>query len=282
MKTLQLDEIKIKSKYLRVNANTDDLQKSISAIGQINPLIVNSNNELIAGGRRYSALKKLGYQKVKVIVVNKNELEEELLSIDENLVRRALSDVEFDACLRRAKDIYEQLNPNAVRYEEEITELVDPTDRDKSFAEITSEKLGVSPRVIHKAIARDMRASAQIKNARRAGELGVSQTNHLIKLDKQQQNDILPYLDEVPSNKLGDIVGDVIEHGVRMAIEKASRITPMSNEFSKLKGSAKKLNALAIRILAERLPYDGDERQEVMGVIAELKKNLEELSRIYS
>ena len=40
-----------------------------------------------------------------------NKLEKELVSIDENQVRKDLSKLEIESHLRRAKEIYQQLNP---------------------------------------------------------------------------------------------------------------------------------------------------------------------------
>lgn len=84
MELMPIDSIKIKSSYLRTETNIEKLKKSIETVGIINPLIINNNNELIAGGRRYSALKELGFKEVPAIRVDKNEQEQELISIDEN------------------------------------------------------------------------------------------------------------------------------------------------------------------------------------------------------
>ena len=87
MHTMNINEISVSNKYLRTNTNVEKLKKSIETVGLINPLIINENNELIAGGRRYTAMKELGYEEVPVFKVSKNSLEQELISIDENLVR---------------------------------------------------------------------------------------------------------------------------------------------------------------------------------------------------
>jgi len=71
------------------------LAKSIEQVGLIHPLSINKDNELLAGGRRYSAIKKLGWDKVEVTVVDNSELEQELISIDENLVRKPLSKLKY-------------------------------------------------------------------------------------------------------------------------------------------------------------------------------------------
>ena len=54
MELISIDSIKTKSSYLRVETNIEKLKKSIETVGLISPLVINQNNELIAGGRRYS------------------------------------------------------------------------------------------------------------------------------------------------------------------------------------------------------------------------------------
>lgn len=54
--TLQLSDIKRNSEYLRHGIDVDSLEKSIDSIGLINPLIINKNNELLAGSRRFQAI----------------------------------------------------------------------------------------------------------------------------------------------------------------------------------------------------------------------------------
>ena len=155
MELVSIDLIKIKSSYLRVETNIEKLKKSIETVGLINPLVINNNNELIAGGRRYSALKELGVDQVPVFRVDKSESEQELISIDENLVRKDLTKIEFEKCLNRGKEIYEELYPNAkkvadedMKTEEGINTHENLPNEERSFIDITSEKTGLSKKVI--------------------------------------------------------------------------------------------------------------------------------------
>jgi ParB family chromosome partitioning protein len=114
---VDINKIKTDNPYLRLESNPDleKLKKSIETIGLINPLIVNQDFELIAGGRRFSALKEMGRTEVPITKISVNKLEEELISIDENLVRRPLNKLELEKCLGRAKDLYEKLYPEAAK-----------------------------------------------------------------------------------------------------------------------------------------------------------------------
>ncbi len=58
---------------------------------------------ILAGARRFQALLNLGYTEAPVVIVNKGELERELVSIDENLVRKDLSKIEIEGHLDEQK-----------------------------------------------------------------------------------------------------------------------------------------------------------------------------------
>ena len=94
--TRQLSDIKRNSEYLRHGTDVDTLKKSIESIGLINPLTINKENELLAGSRRFQAITELGWTEVDVHVVDRDLLQQELISIDENLVREPLSRLELE------------------------------------------------------------------------------------------------------------------------------------------------------------------------------------------
>ncbi|HIP81409.1 MAG TPA: hypothetical protein EYH16_03255, partial [Leucothrix mucor] len=150
--TRQLSDIKKNSEYLRHQTDVDTLKKSIESIGLINPLTINKENELLAGSRRFQAISELGWKEVDVHVVDRDLLQQELISIDENLVREPLNRLELEKCLNRGRDIYEQLNPSAIKIDISNESLnpenklkdkaQEKTDTD-SFAAITAEKTGL-------------------------------------------------------------------------------------------------------------------------------------------
>ena len=187
--TRQLSDIKRNSDYLRHGTDVDTLKNSIESIGLINPLTINKENELLAGSRRFQAITELGWAEVDVHVVDRDLLQQELISIDENLVREPLNRMELEKCLNRGREIYEQLNPNAIKIDISSESLnpenklkekeQEKTDTD-SFAAITAEKTGLSKSVIRKAIKRDALVADSVKQARSQGELNASQTNEII------------------------------------------------------------------------------------------------------
>jgi ParB family chromosome partitioning protein len=276
MKMIPIRNISVNNKYLRLGDNVDELVKSIEAIGIINPLTVNKKNELISGGRRYSALLKLKYNNVPVYVMNSSELEEELASIDENLIRKPLNEVEFDNCLRRGKEIYSKLHPGARQDGDEHIDSDIP-----AYSEVVAEKIGMSREAIKRAIARDEQTSSRVKEARINREIGTTDANHLLKLNKSEQNEILPYVIDVPKKKIKEIVKDVKEFGTEKAIRNVEKHDPLPKEFEALNSGSIKLSRVIKKIISDQVEYKGSEREEVLERVRELKNLLNELLRIY-
>ena len=136
MPKMKLSDIKTSSPYLRLDSTVDMLAKSIEQVGLIHPLSVNEKNELLAGGRRYCAVKNLGWDEVEVTVVDKSELEQELISIDENLVRKSLSKLQFEKCLNRGRTIYEELNPTVPKVSMDTKKLTTAEKAEKKEEEM--------------------------------------------------------------------------------------------------------------------------------------------------
>jgi len=301
MDMMSLSDIKIDNKYLRTETDVESLIKSIEQIGLINPLIVNKENRLIAGGRRFSAVKAMGWDEAPVVQVDEGELKEELISIDENLVRKNLDELEFENCMRRGKEIFEQINPQA---KEEITlddiKLVPPKKRtqeqvnddintafeeleeNKTFVKKTSEKTGLTERQIKSAILRDRETSQEVKSARTEGLIGTSHANELMKVSKEEQDKILPYIQEKASSVVRQIVKDVHEMGVEKAIEKTIKIDPMAKEFVLLKNNSKKLTKMTNKLLALEDMFEGPEKADAVKEAQKLKDNLEEFINMFS
>lgn len=69
--TLAMDEIYPYEKNPRRNDNAvDDVAESIRQAGYIASIIVDENNEILAGHTRYKALQKLGYKEIEVMRVS--------------------------------------------------------------------------------------------------------------------------------------------------------------------------------------------------------------------
>jgi ParB family chromosome partitioning protein len=224
-----------------MGTDVTELEKSIQTLGLIAPLVIGPDNVILAGARRYQALLNLGYSEAPVMIVDKNALERELVSIDENLVRKDLTKIEMEAHLRRAKVIYEELNPAPEMPEEnqEMEEKKEVLPAEK-FLNMVSEKTGLSPKQIHEAINRDEKASTVVKEARKNGELSLSQTNEIVKLKKEEQEIAIDHIKELPVRDIKKFVKIAKTGGVEEAI-KATPNVPFQREFSEIDSNLKKL-----------------------------------------
>lgn len=89
----------------------DRLSGSIKDLGLLNPITVLKGTKdsfnVIAGNHRLAACKKLGWSEISANVVELNELDAELATIDENLIRKELTVLERAELLQRRNEILE-------------------------------------------------------------------------------------------------------------------------------------------------------------------------------
>jgi len=248
LQTRKLSALKASNPYLRLGTDVSELEKSIQTLGLIAPLVINSEDVILAGARRYQALLNLGFTEAPVMVIEKNSLEQELISIDENLVRKDLSKLEIESHLRRAKEIYQELNPKEVVPElsAEDAEKVEILPAQK-FLEMVSEKTGYSPKQIHQAIERDEKADESVKEARVAGKLSLSQTNQIVKLKKSEQKKALTHLQTLPTKDIKKFVKTAQEKGVEVALVEVPH-QPFAKEFHEIESLVKRLTRKLIEL----------------------------------
>lgn len=282
--TRKLADIKRNSQYLRIQTDVATLKKSIEKIGLINPITLNQDNELLAGARRFQAVSELGWTDIPAHVVNRDALEQELISIDENLVRTPLNNLELEKCLNRGREIYETLNPTVNKVDlsnEDLSAELKQKQKEKdkldtnSFAAITAEKTGLSKSVIKGAIKRDALASDSVKKARSQGDLNASQTNEIIRLDKAIQEEVLPLIADKTVKEAKKIIQAAKAGGIDAAFEEAEQLIPLPKEYTLLKSPLKRINKNLSRILLEELKYDGPEQQQINKDMLELKANVD-------
>lgn len=92
----------------------EDLKKSIQNVGLLSPIRVSGDGSLIAGYRRLTAAKDLGWLKVPVIVGVDEELDEltlEIMELDENIQRHDLTWQERANAIARLDEIRKKQNP---------------------------------------------------------------------------------------------------------------------------------------------------------------------------
>ena len=277
---MKLSEIKTDREYLRLDSDVETLAKSIDQVGLIHPLSVNEDNELLAGGRRYCAVKSLGWEEVEVSVVKRSDLEQELISIDENLVRKPLDKLQFEKCLNRGREIYEELNPTASKISLETKKLSPAEKKEQdvadtsSFAAVSAEKLGLSKSVISGAIKRDALSSKKVKEARSLGEISAGQANELIRMPKAEQDKILPHIKKHTIKDIRKLIDQAADAGVDAAIEVDKKQPKLPKEYAQVINLSKRLNKTLAKILLEQMNYSGPETKSIAKEMVKLTDHL--------
>ena len=159
---VKINEIKVNPRRRPVNLDgINELARSISAIGLLNPITIDQEHILVAGLHRLEAAKMLGWTEVECNICTLDALQTELAEIDENVVRTELSVIEYGELLERRKEIYESLHPETKAGQAQATGMNraignNVTDKMsatlKPFSQDTAGKLGVSPRTIERTI----------------------------------------------------------------------------------------------------------------------------------
>ena len=110
---IPIEEIVIKRRIRQDLGDLSKLMESLKAYGLMNPVLINSNRELIAGRRRLEAATRLGWKNIEAHIVDTSSDVDELeMEIDENLHRRNLSAVELAEGMSRLEKLK---NPNFFR-----------------------------------------------------------------------------------------------------------------------------------------------------------------------
>jgi ParB family chromosome partitioning protein len=248
MEKRRLTELKVTNPYLRLGTDVGELEKSIKTLGLIAPLVVSNDNVILAGARRYQALLNLGFEETPVMVIDGNALEKELVSIDENLVRKDLTKIEMESHLRRAKEIYQELFPvseKIVKKTNDIEGTAVETEIEalpaEKFLVMVSEKTGLSPKQIHEAINRDEFSSKEVKEARIKGELSIGQTNEIVKLKKEDQTKAIEHIKNLPIREIRKFVKTAKAEGINQAIGSTPQI-PNQKDFQEIESLLKRLH----------------------------------------
>ena len=100
---MAVHDIIIKPRIRKDLGDVGALMESLRKYGLLNPIVINSKGELIAGHRRLESARRLGWQHIEVAVLEKEgEIDKLELEIEENVQRKSLTPDEL-------ADAYERL-----------------------------------------------------------------------------------------------------------------------------------------------------------------------------
>ena len=196
-----ISEIKVNAGRREVDPEgVQELVDSISKVGLLNPITIDREHTLIAGLHRLEAAKLLGWTEIECNVSSLEGLLAELAEVDENVVRKGLSAVEYSDLLLRRKEIYETLHPETKAGTSQAAGMnrakgnnvgckMHPTS--KSFVQDTAEKLGVNPSTIKRQIQTAKNLTTEAKDIIRDTGTKITKKDalKLSRLEPEQQRD---------------------------------------------------------------------------------------------
>ncbi|MCS7204629.1 MAG: ParB N-terminal domain-containing protein [Leptospiraceae bacterium] len=107
---IPLKDIKIPPRIRNRKTNVDDLMESMSEFGQLQPILINQNYELLAGYRRYLAAKSLGWNTIDAKIIDVRDKKKRLLiELEENQIRKNFTAEE----LEKAKHLLKRYQQNS-------------------------------------------------------------------------------------------------------------------------------------------------------------------------
>lgn len=193
---VQINEIKINAGRREAEPESvQELADSISRVGLLNPVTVNQEHTLIAGLHRLEAAKSLGWTEIECTVSSLDGLLAELAEVDENVVRRGLSAVEYSDLLLRRKEIYEMLHPETKnggdRRSEKIRIAKCNSDSARPFIQDTAKKLGVHPATVARQIQTAKNLTPEAKDIIRSTGSKITKKDalKLSRLEPEQQKE---------------------------------------------------------------------------------------------
>ncbi len=150
-----LDRIK-NTEPRREHGDIATLKASIADIGLINPLTIDTDGKLLAGRRRYQAVKELGWQEVEVYILptDGDQLKAFRIAIDENLKRKPLTDPEVAACIAEYDRMKREKEGSARQGERTDLTLLE-SNKVPWTQEATARDLGISRPTVVQALKID-------------------------------------------------------------------------------------------------------------------------------
>ena len=103
---VNIKDIIVKKRARKDEGDLTTLMESLDKIGQLNPIILNSKMELIAGYRRLTAAKKLGWTKISATIIEIHDKADMLaIEIDENVQRLAFDDADLAEAYKKLQKL---------------------------------------------------------------------------------------------------------------------------------------------------------------------------------
>jgi ParB family chromosome partitioning protein len=99
---VSIDEVVVRKRIRTDLGNLDALMASLRKHGQLNPILITRDSLLVAGHRRLESARRLGWQTINAVVLERaDEVEKLEIEIEENVQRKQLTPEELAEALAR-------------------------------------------------------------------------------------------------------------------------------------------------------------------------------------
>ena len=103
---VNIKDIIIKKRARKDEGDLTSLMESLDKIGQLNPIVLDSKMELIAGYRRLAAAKKLGWTKINATILEIHSKADKLaIEIDENVQRLPFDEADLAEAYKKLQKL---------------------------------------------------------------------------------------------------------------------------------------------------------------------------------
>ena len=103
---VRLHDITVRSRIRRDLGDIPSLMESLRTHGLLNPVVISPENELIAGFRRYESARRLGWDLIDAVVLDRDsELAKLEIEIEENVQRKDLTPDELAEAYERMEKL---------------------------------------------------------------------------------------------------------------------------------------------------------------------------------
>ncbi|QLY78065.1 ParB/RepB/Spo0J family partition protein [Clostridium intestinale] len=270
-RSISLDKLIPSTKNFYGIRNIDELAESIKKQGLLQNLVVREMNtgyfEILAGHRRYTALKQLGEAEAKCNVLkNINDEQAEIILIITNKETRELTPTEKMKGVRRLEKLYKS--------ERTIGDLKGKT------RDLIGEAMGLSGTQIGRYMKIDKKLDEELKENLDKDKITLSQAEIVSNLKPEEQKQIAKQIKELDPKESKEEINILIE-GIKQPVErkrdkellkeiypepKAKEKKPKSDKFIfKDKEQLKTIEALCeerVKTLKDMLPKEGQKWTE--------------------
>jgi len=192
---VKISDIKVVGRKRKLNEEKiRDLANSFKLLGQLQPIVINQDYTLLAGLHRLEAAKLLGWETIKAEVISGSQLEDELIEIDENLIRNDLTVLEQAELLQRRNEILKEMGLRRSHGRYPTNSL---SDRGLKTTEDIAKEVGLANSTLLRRIQIAQNLVPEVKEKIRNTPIADSTTQllELAKLKPEEQIEVAKHLE---------------------------------------------------------------------------------------